>query len=151
MNNNEFRKISKSKLSKWLENWTLAYYNKISWEVVDVHHSEYYNRSERFQKFTIEYIMLQKLSHDYLWKYMILAWNARDFTNNRLNRDWLHDLFKWKTPQAVTKFMSSCVKANYLKKIDWCYYFNPYIVNNFWKIKVWSEQDKLYQHFNQST
>lgn len=147
MNNNEFRKISKSKLNKWLEDWTLIYYNKISWEVVETYKSDYYSRSERFQKFTIDWNMLEQLSHDYLWKYMILAWTGRDFKDNRLERYYLEKLFEKKSPQAMRKFMSSCVKANYFKKIKWHYYFNPYIVNNFWKIKVWSEQDKLFNEF----
>lgn len=147
MNNNEIRKISKSKLANWLETWYISYYNNITWEVVDVHKSEYYTRSERFQKFTTEIHMIQKLSDDYLWKYIRLSATGRDYKTNRLDEFELDKMFEWKTRQAKFVFISTCLKTDHIKKIWWYYYFNPYIVNNFWKIKVWSEQDKLFNEF----
>lgn len=151
MNNNEFRKISKSKLENWLEAWYINYYNTFTWEIIEPYKQEYYSRSERFQKFTTETHMIKRLSDDYLWKYIRLSTAGRDYKTNRLDEYELDKLFEWKTRQAKSQFVSTCLKTDHLKKIDWRYYFNPYIVNNFWKIKVWSEQDKLYKHFDLGT
>lgn len=88
------------------------------------------------------------LTDDHTWKFQRLYTLWMDKKTNRIDDHYLDNMFK--TYDAMYKYSKVLLQHWMIKKIDWYYYVNPNLINCWWTIKVWSEQDKLIKAFTKN-
>lgn len=145
MDNNFIEEYSKRKIIELETHWVVGKYNRHTGNEVRSKPKEFYKPPWLFMK--IYYENFPILTDDYKWKFITLVATALDFETNRLDEFELDNMFEWKTRQAKYKFVKELIDKNLIKKIDWYYYFNPHFVNEWWQVKIWSKQDKIYKLF----